>query len=291
MDSYADPDTAVVAAGSKAYVLRYTRLKIAVLDTTQTADGGAPSKLIDLSSLLDPKDSDGVPEATAAYFDAPSHRLYVLLGNVDRNRFDPGTYALICSGLHSTLVAIDTTTDSLVSLGGTATGGGITLPGYNALVGVKMGYDAANNRLLVLQAGCNQGVDAGAAVNLQQREVDEVRLATGVATKVLDLNGQAFPTQFLMAGGTTAILGTYGGTFLWNTAGSALGAMIPNAPDSFTVDGQGSLVGLSQTYFVDGGAGPLDVVRVMQDGGAATLGHNAQSIKAPFYVGGVDVWP
>ncbi len=290
LDGYADPDTAVVAAGNKAYVLRYTRTKIALIDTTQVADGGAPTKLIDLGALLDPKDSDGVPEMTAAYYHAGRKRLYVLLGNVDRHQFDMTTYALICSGLNSSLVAIDTTTDSLVSLGGTAAGGGIKLPGYNPLVGVKMGYDATNDRLLVLQAGCNQNLDAGTPVNLQQREVDEVRLATGVASKVLDLSTSAFPTQLALVNDKLAVIGTYGGTFLWNTSGSVLGAVVNNAPDSFTIDQDGNLIGTAQTYFSDGGAGPLNLVRVSTDGGSTTLGGNVQTLKAPAYVGGVDVW-
>ena len=289
-DDSADPDSVAVAAGNKAYVLRYTRTKIAVLDTTQVADGGAPTKMIDLGALISPTDSDGVPEATAAYYHAGRKRLYVLLGNVDRHQFDKQTFALICSGENSSIVAIDTTTDALVSLGGTAPGGGIRLPGYNPLVGVRMGYDATNDRLLVLQAGCNQNVDAGTPVNLQQRQVDEVRLATGVASKVLDLDTQAFPTQLALVSDKLAIIGTFGGTFLWSTSGSTLGAAINNAPDSFTVDTDGNLVGTAQTYFADGGAGPLNLVRVTLDGGSTTLGSNVQTLKSPVYVGGVDVW-
>lgn len=290
LDGYADPDTAVVTAGGKAYVLRYTRTKIAVLDTTQVADGGAPAKLIDLASLLDPKDTDGVPEMTAAYYHAGRKRLYVLLGNVDRHQFDPNTYALICSGLNASLIAIDTTTDALVSLGGTAPGGGIKLPGYNPLVGVKMAYDATNDRLLVLQAGCNVNIDAGTPVNLQQREVDEIRLATGVANKVLDLNTPAFPTQFAQVSDKLVLVGMGGRIFPWNTATAALGAAIPNAPDSFTVDQDGNLLGTSQSYFSDGGPGPLNVVRVTQDGGATKLGADLSTLKGGVYVGGVDLW-
>ncbi len=289
-DSYADPDTAVVAAGNKAYVLRYTRTKVAVLDTTQIVDGGAPTKLIDLGALVEPNDSDGVPEMTAAYYHAGRKRLYVLLGSVDRRRFDFNSGALICSGLSSSLVAIDTTTDTLVSLGGAALGGGITLPGYNPPPGVKMGYDATNDRLLVLHDGCNKNLDAGAAVNLQQRQVDEVRLATGVASKVLDLNGGAYPTQFALVNAELAVIGTYAGTFFWSTGTAKLGAAIPNAPDTFTLDADGNLVGVSQTYFMDGGAGPINLVRVTSDGGSTTLGSSVQTLKSPVYIGGVDVW-
>src|SRR5207244_480767 len=49
---YSDPDAVVVGAGNKAYVLRYTRNQIAVLDTTVTADAGAPSSAIDLSAFV-----------------------------------------------------------------------------------------------------------------------------------------------------------------------------------------------------------------------------------------------
>jgi hypothetical protein len=289
-DTSADPDVVAVAAGSKAYVLRFTREKIAVIDTSQVIDGGAPTKLIDLGGLVDPNDSDGVPEMSAAYYHAGRKRLYVLLGNIDRRRFDFNTNALICSGLHATLVAIDTTTDSLVSLGGAAPGGGIVLPGFNPPLGTKMVYDATNDRLLVLQAGCNANLDAGVAVGLQQRQVDEVRLATGVAKSVLDLNGQAFPNALALANDKTAIVGTFGGTYLWAIAGNTLGAVIPNTPDSFVVDQNGSLLGLTQTYLMDGGMGALNVVRVTQDGGSTTLGSDLQSYKSSFFVGGVDLW-
>jgi hypothetical protein len=291
MDSFADPNAVVVAAGNKAYVLRYTRRMIDVLDISTNVDGGAPTKQIDLSSLLDPNDSDGVVDMTAAFFHPGRNRLYVLLGNVDRNKFDPTTYALICSGLNSSLIAIDTTTDTVTTLGGTAPGGGIKLPLYNPIVGIKMAYDATNDRLLVLGGGCNANLDAGTPVNLQQREVDEVKLGANTADKVLDLNTQAYPSAFVMLDTTNAAIGTFGGTFLWNTSGSTLGATVPNAPDFFTTDGNGNLVGTQQSYFMDGGAGPVNIVRVTQDGGTTTLGSSIQTIPAPFFIGGVDVWP
>jgi hypothetical protein len=264
---------------------------IDVLDVSTNVDGGAPTKQIDLSSLLDPNDGDGVVDMTAAFFHPGRNRLYVLLGNVDRTKFDPGTYALICSGMNSSIIAIDTTNDTVTTLGGSAPGGGIKLPLYNPIVGEKMLYDATNDRLLVLGGGCNANLDAGVAVNLQQREVDEVKLGANTADKVLDLNTQAYPTAFVMLDSTTAVIGTFGGTFMWNTAGTTLGAMIPNAPDFFTSDGNGNLVGTQQYYLMDGGAGPLNIVRVTTDGGTTTLGADIQTIKAPFFVGGVDVWP
>ena len=58
----------VVGAGAKAYVLRYTRNQIAILDTSQTADAGAPIGTIDLGAFVQPADADGTVEMSAGVY-------------------------------------------------------------------------------------------------------------------------------------------------------------------------------------------------------------------------------
>src|SRR5262249_15520841 len=150
-DAYSDPNAVFVAAGNKGYVLRYTRNKIAVIDTTQTVDGGAPTKTIDLSSLVQAQDRDGLVDMTAGYY--VSGKLYVLLANIDKSLVSSDGFTILCAQTTETIIAIDVASDQVTSLGGTGPGGGIALTGYNpaiSLAGPSFVYDAANNRFLVV---------------------------------------------------------------------------------------------------------------------------------------------
>ena len=112
-EPFSNPDGVVVGAGNKAYVLRYTRNLIAVIDSSVVADGGTPLHTIDLSSQLQ-TGGDGYVEMTAGWYDASHQRVYVLLGNINRGDVSCDCYCQLCSSTSPTLVAIDTTTDTLV---------------------------------------------------------------------------------------------------------------------------------------------------------------------------------
>src|SRR5262249_31057735 len=160
---------------SKAYVPRYTRNALTVLDLTQVADAGAPLKTIDLSAFRDSADTDGVVDMTAAVYVPAKKLVFLLLGNVDRNRVINNGFNILCTTAKPSIIAIDPTTDQVANLGGTGPGGSIELAGYNPVLGAAMIYEAAQDRLLVLQAGCNVDVDGGAGA-MTRREVEAVSL-------------------------------------------------------------------------------------------------------------------
>jgi|HubBroStandDraft_1064217.scaffolds.fasta_scaffold00177_30 hypothetical protein len=296
-ESYSDPDGVVVGAGSKAYVLRYTRNLIAVIDSSVVADGGAPLRTIDLSSQLQ-AGGDGYVEMTAGWYDATNQRVYVLLGNINRGDVACNGYCQLCSSTSPTIVAIDTTTDTLVPLNGDAGTGdagvvssGYVLQGYDPAFGASpMVYDAANNRLLVLETGCNMVGGDGGAGALVKREVEAVSLVDGSTQMLLDLTAAAFPEALFYMDPHHVIL-QLDTAYLWDPTTTTLGPAIPNAPDSFSLDGQGNLLGVTQNYSPDGGPAGISVLSVSSgDGGVTILGQNPFSLTNGF-IGGAQVWP
>jgi len=296
--TYSDPDAVLVSAANKAYVLRYTRNEIAVLDLTSGADGGVPSATIDLSSLVQPGDSDGTLEMTGGAYVASRHLLYVVLGNIDTNLVSPSGFVLLCASTVSSLIAIDVTTGQLASLGGSAPGNGIALNGFSPIFGGVV-YDPVADRLVIVSSGCNQppssdaGADAGPGP-LVKRLVEEVKFgATGQPAVLLDLTSQGFPSQFSFIDATHAVLGFdfYGPeTHLWDPTSTSLGPLLPNAPDFFVYDGAGNLLGTRTDATSDGGSA-LDVVAVhIADGMTSTLLSNPFSLVGGF-VSGADLWP
>ena len=297
---YSDPMAVVAGAGSKAYVLRYTRNLIAVIDTSSDVDGGAPLKTVDLSGQVQ-AGGDGYVEMTAGWFNPQNNLLYVLLSNIDR--YNISSY-LGCSNTSPTIVAIDTSTDQLVSLGGDAGAdagrGGIALPGFDPFGPAAMVYDPPNNRLLVLEDGCNQPAsDGGSPGPLVRREVDAVSLTDGTATMLLDLTAKPFPAglYYLDEHHVVVQLDT---AYLWDPATTTLGPAIPNAPQAFDLDGRGNLVGISQVFGSDGGAAGWSITSVARDGGVTVLGSqdpfyvdggDAGDLFANGYVAGAQLWP
>ena len=297
-DPNAQPIAVVVPDCDKGYVLRFNRNKIAVIDTNQVADGGAAVSYLDLSSLVQAGDNDGLVDMTAAYYVPTKKRIYVLLGNYDRTTVQAPDYSLICKSTKASIVAIDTTTGLLVSLGGTAPGGGIALDNYNPVVGTPMAYDAARDRLLVFQGGCNTDAGGGAAGPLTKRAVEEVDLATGQVKTLVHLDDKGFPGSFVYVDGNRAALTFFfpNQAFFWDPSKTTLGAEIPGAFDYVAHDGKGNIVGGRRTT-VDGGA-VIDILSVPFSGGdagvdAATvqkLGQNPFTTNSG-YLGGAEVWP
>lgn len=281
-ESSADPVQVVEVAPNKAYVLRFNRNRIAIIDPSQSTDAGAPTGSIDLSSLKQANDKDTHVDMTGAVFDATRKRLYVVLGNIDINFVDPQGYFLLCASTKSTLVAIDTTNDTLVNLGGTGPGGGVVLNGYNPQVGIFGGtiLDTAGDRVIVFSAGCNPpGVGDAAAGALQGRLVEAVDLKSNTTTTLLDANTQQYPGQLLWLDGAHAFIqfgyGAFSQTFAWNPTQTTLGGQLPATPDVFDYDDAGHILGPQSTYESDGAAGPTNVISVtLADGGTVQLGQN-----------------
>lgn len=297
-DPSAQPIAIVVPTCTKGYVLRFNRNKIAVVDTTKTNDGGAAESYLDLSSLLQADDGDGMIDMTAAVYVPSKKRIYVLVGSYDRTTVAMPDYALLCKNTRASIVAIDETTGQLVSLGGTAPGGGIALANYNPVVGAPLAYDAARDRLLILQGGCNVALDGGAAGALTKRGVEEVDLATGQVKTLLQLNDKGFPLSLVFVDGSRAAL-TFvypNEAYFWNPSQSVLGPKIPVAIESASHDGKGNLVGAVRTS-IDGGATiSVHSVPFPGDAGAVDassvqlLGANPFTVNSGF-LGGAEVWP
>ena len=195
--SYSDPTAVVVGAGTKAYVLRYTRNLVAVLDTSQVVDGGAPTSSIDLSSELQAAGDGYVADdrrrlrgrAEARLRRAREHqplrrraeRLRAALRDHDadghRDRHD------------------ERHAGRPQRRGARATAGRCV--GFNPILGPgALAYDAqtgASGRLLVLDAGCNPTAGDGGVGAARQREVESIDLATGQAQPLLDLTVAAVP--------------------------------------------------------------------------------------------------
>lgn len=77
----ANPVAVVMTSCTKAYVLRYNRDRIAIIDPSQRA-GGAPTGYIDLTPYKEPADPNMI-EMTSAVYVPSKRKVYVLLGNTD----------------------------------------------------------------------------------------------------------------------------------------------------------------------------------------------------------------
>jgi hypothetical protein len=291
--SYSDPQAVIVNAGTQAYVLRYNRNLIGVINTSAAVDGGAPTSSIDLSGEVQ-AGGDGYVQPVAGVYVASQQRVYVLLGNINRNDVVDNGYDLLCASTTPTVVAIDTATNTLVDLNDAGPGHGWPLVGYNPIQGPgALAYDpatGASGRLLVLEAGCNTTATDGGVGALVKREVESLDLAAGKATELLDLTSQQFPEGLTYIDASHAIV-QLDTAYLWNPTTMTLGAAIPNAPDAFVYDGVGNLLGVTSSYAADGGFEGYAVVSVAVPGGAVTtLGSNPFTLTGGF-LGGVALWP
>jgi len=292
----ASPASIAVHDCRLGYVVRYNRNRIAVIDTSRVSDGGAPQSFVDLSSLVQPNDHDGLVDAIGAIHVASKNRVYLLLANMDLKKVALDGYTALCADTKPTIAALDATTGALVSLGGTGPGGSIALGGYNPGLAGSFWYDATRDRLLVLEAGCNTELaDAGAGA-IQRRRIEEVDLATGQVKTLLSLDGEGFPSGMVFIDGKRAAVAFFGQAYFWDPGQTALGPEIPGGLEFFSHDGRGSVVGTRSTYLGDGGKGPLELVSVpFSDAGVdassvVKLGENPFTDNTGF-VSGVEVWP
>jgi hypothetical protein len=225
---------------------------------------------------------------------AAQQRVYVLLANINRNDVVDNGYDLLCSQTTPTVVAIDTMTDTLVDLNGSAAGNGWPLVGFSPVFGpAALAYDAqtgTNGRLLVLDAGCYALAGDGGVGALTRREVESLDLSTGTATELVDLTTQAFPGGLTYIDAHHAIV-QLDTAYVWDPTTTMLGAAIPNAPDAFVYDGAGNLLGVTSDYGADGGFEGYAVVSVaVATGTVTTLGSNPFMLTTGF-LGGVALWP
>ncbi|HEX7601132.1 MAG TPA: hypothetical protein VF316_05980 [Polyangiaceae bacterium] len=294
----ADPVQVIGVSATKAYVLRLNRNRIAVIDPSEAADGGVPKESIDLGALQQADDKDGHVDMSGAVYDASRKRLYVALSNVDFNRVDPQGFFLICPATKSTLLAIDTTSDTLVNLGGAGPQGSIALKGTSMQLGYYGGIvlDTVKDRVLLMTTGCND-VDAdGGQLPLRGRGIEAVDLKTNVTQVLLDANAQDFPGAFAYQDATHAFVqfgyGAFGKTYRWDTNSPTLGAALDVTPDLFVLDPKtAQLLGPQSTFASDGGPGPTLVISVNPvDGGVTKLATDPFTEKGGGYLGNVSLY-
>jgi hypothetical protein len=286
-----DPVAVVIAAGTKAYVLRYTRNEIAVIDTSHGgADGATAMGSIDLSAEVQ-ANGDGFVEMTAGAYDPGRGRVYVLLANINRTLVANDGFTLLCANTRPTVVAIDVATDTLIDLNGAADGVGISLSGYDPAWGqAAMVYDNASDRLLVLHAGCNVSEDGGAIGALQGRGIEEVSLFAATTRTLLDLTDAGYPQSLVYIDANRAIV-QLDTAYTWDPTIPTLGSPIANAPTAYDWDGHGNLVGIAPRNGADGGQVGWNVVSVPVAGGEViTLVTDPFSLSGGF-VSGAQLWP
>ena len=295
----AQPVSVVVPSCKKGYVLRFESNKIAVIDTNHTGDAGVPESYIDLSSLVQTDDKDGRVEMTSALYVPSKKLIYVLLGGWDRNKVALDGFTALCATSKPSIIAIDPDTNMVVSLGGTAPGGGIALVGYSPALGNALVYDAARDRMLVFNSGCNADMGGGVAGAVTRRTVDEANLATKQSKTLLTVNDLGYPGTLALLDGNRAALTFFfpNQAFFWDPSAPVLGPEIPGSLDYGAFAKNGDLVG-GRRATIDGGA----VIQVRSvpytsgDGGSLdaaavqTLGTNPFTSNSGF-VGGAEVWP
>lgn len=281
-----DPVAVVVPDCKKGYVLRYQRNEILVVDTNASADG--PVGTIDLAPLLQAADLDRRVEPTGAVFVPERKRIYVLLGNVDQTTPASSLAVPYCASTKPSIVAIDTETDKVVSLGGAGPGGGILLEGYGPPASGSLVYDPARDRLLVLSRGC---VVEGPPTTLDRGRVEEVQLSTGNVRTLLDAKGMR---SMLYVDATHAVIQIDQRAHAWNPQESALGGRLPGWFDAISYNGQGNVVG-PHYDFSDAGPPHVDIYAVPL-ASAGTPDGPGDKIGAIAYPGGYvrltsEVWP
>jgi hypothetical protein len=265
---------AIAEVGTKAYVAGYASDSIAVLDTSATSDGGPPVASISLTSFVADADIDRKLEVVALAYDASQSRLWVVLGNSNEAAAPASGAYLPCSpGFHPIVVAIDTTTDTIVP------GVEYALRGYDVLPTTNVAYDGVNDRLLVASKGCVEVTDAGhGTVSVGptvQSYVEAIALGADAGADTILLNpAPPGPSALVYVDEHHAFIQSAGGTNAWDPTLAALGPSIPTAPDVFVVDAQGELLGPRTTSFADGGSSVAVVSVDPRSGTSTTLATN-----------------
>jgi len=288
--SYADPVAVVSGPAGKAYVLRFNRNALAVIDTTEQKDASAPVKTIDLSRFVDPVDGDGIVDMTGAVYLPARKRLYVLLGNIDLKNVDPQGSFILCNAAKPRIVAIDVASDTIVPALDGGAGEALAFDGYNPVFN-GLTYDVPRDRLLVLSAGCNDRSDAGTGA-LHKRQIDAIDPNTGAAETLLDLTSKGYPSARVRTDASHWAIGFGFGAeaYRWDVTSKSLGGAIPNALDVFAYDARQSLVGTKTNFLADGGSSTSLVSIELGNGSVTTLGPVPFSSTNQFPPGAVDYW-
>lgn len=251
-----NPYGVVVPAANKAYVVRYAQNTVAVIDPN--ASGGVVGE-IDLSAFADP--ADGLIDAFAGVYDPTTGRAYIGLQRIDQNDFGaPPDYVGSCSATHAAIVGIDTATDTIVDLNGTAEGSALELEARNPNY---MAWDATTTRVIVFGVGCaDPSADGG--LGRSGRGVEAVDPAAGTTAWLFHTEELARPAGMIWIPASEALLAFDDDMFTrhwyrWDPTTPSLGSELANVPSVPAYDGKRGLVGVA-TSTNDGGTS-IDLVR------------------------------
>ncbi|MEI7893485.1 MAG: hypothetical protein WCI05_10350 [Myxococcales bacterium] len=241
-----NPRAVVVAAGSKAYVLRYAKNQLKVIDLS----GAASSTTIDLSSFMAAADPDGLVDVRSGIFDPSTQLAYVLLQRIDQTDFsgtDPD-YVARCLPVHGAIVGIDTTTDQIVDLNGDTPGTAIELLGINPNGADANGlaFDSSSRQLLVANTGCYEP----GQTERSGRGIEAVDLATGTSRWLYQTTSTSRVDALVWVNATTSFVQQGGDWYAWNPTQPTLGNKLSDFPKAPVYDRAGRIVGLSKA---DGG--------------------------------------
>lgn len=240
---------------SRAHVLLQNVNRIAIVNLSS----GSLVGNLDLAPYWFSKDFDGSADATSAVRPAGANRMYFVLGRIDRTTVKAPDFQLACPAVPALLLALDLATDTLVDLNGAAAGEGIELSMANP---VDMAFDAGQNRLLVLHAGCFASADGG--TSRTKHGVEAVDLTTFVATAAYTPANQDFLARFLLRNSTSAIIDSFDPTFAehwypWSVGQPTFGTELSSVPGAPTLEDENHLLGVD---IATGDAGStVDVVR------------------------------
>lgn len=246
----ANPYAAIVAAGSKAYVVRYGQNTVDVIDTS----AGSVTGTLDLSPFADAADPQPPVDAVDGAFDPATGRVYFLLQRIDATDF-----SATCIAAKPAIVAFDSATDQVVDLNGAAAGEALELAGSDP--GNQGGFvaDFANHRLVVVHSGCHES-DGDGGTTVARAGVEIVDLALGTSSWQVQ---STLPDQlwgFVWVDASHAYVGSGYPTAwrAWDPSQTTFGAVETGIPPIAASDGAGHLVGLVERA-ADGGTS-LDVV-------------------------------
>ncbi|MET0792062.1 MAG: hypothetical protein ABW061_11125 [Polyangiaceae bacterium] len=221
-------DTAAI--DNKAYVPFLNKSAIAIVDLGD----GKVSRRIDLSAYDVAADTDKSVDVAGGVYDPTAKVAYFILQRIDRNTIVSPEFQLACATAAALVIGIDTTTDELVDLNGSATGKAIELKLANP---GSVAINADGSALYVLSAGCYE------AGKLKSQGVEVVDPSDGSSTVAYAPEGEDYLAQLILTKGSDALLGSFdsAGATHWNTLdiakGDLVGAELKDVPQAVTYDG------------------------------------------------------
>ncbi|WP_394827768.1 hypothetical protein [Pendulispora albinea] len=271
-----NPHDVVVTAGAKAYVTRYARNTVTIIDAAAASVTGS----LDLSEFVDPLDPDSLVDAQSAVYDPATKRAYFLLQRINQNPsgpFTPEDGLAPCVEVRGQIVAVDVTNDTLVDLNGAAPGKAINLVGDNPQALVP---DFAAGRILVPDTGCFVPQDGGIGPR-RGRGIEAVTLATATSSWLYQHDNLARLEGLVVADAAHAYVGLTSNFsdrkwFAWNTGATTLGSELSNFPKAPFYDGKSRIIGLAAKK-LDAGASDVALSVVAWDVASSQLSTIAEN--------------